>query len=118
MAMQLEAVFENGVLRPVEPLSLPEHQRVTLTLATEPKPRSWRSNEPWNPRTEETRWYADHSREYAGLWVAIEGYKLFASGEHLVEVDNAAKAAGAIDPIFARVPEDSSPTVGWIECTT
>jgi predicted DNA-binding antitoxin AbrB/MazE fold protein len=38
MARQLEAVFEQGVLRPLEPLTLPEHQRVRLTLDETPDP--------------------------------------------------------------------------------
>jgi predicted DNA-binding antitoxin AbrB/MazE fold protein len=29
----LNAVYENGVLRPLEPLDLQEHQQVTLTVA-------------------------------------------------------------------------------------
>jgi predicted DNA-binding antitoxin AbrB/MazE fold protein len=32
---QIEAVFENGVFRPLGPVDLPEHQRVTLLLPTE-----------------------------------------------------------------------------------
>ena len=32
---QIEAVFENGVFRPLGPVELPEHQRVTLLLPTE-----------------------------------------------------------------------------------
>jgi predicted DNA-binding antitoxin AbrB/MazE fold protein len=33
---QIEAIFENGVFRPLQPIHLPEHQRVTLVLpATE-----------------------------------------------------------------------------------
>jgi predicted DNA-binding antitoxin AbrB/MazE fold protein len=32
---QIEAVFENGVFRPLGPVSLPEHQRVTFVLPTE-----------------------------------------------------------------------------------
>ena len=31
--MQVEAVYENGVLRPLEPLNLAEHQHVTVTVA-------------------------------------------------------------------------------------
>lgn len=30
--LEIEAVFENGVLKPTQPLSLPEHQRVRLTI--------------------------------------------------------------------------------------
>lgn len=32
MSKRLEAVYENGVLRPLEPLDLEEHQRVTVTI--------------------------------------------------------------------------------------
>jgi predicted DNA-binding antitoxin AbrB/MazE fold protein len=32
MPMQVEAVYENGVLRPLEPLELAEHQHVTVTV--------------------------------------------------------------------------------------
>jgi predicted DNA-binding antitoxin AbrB/MazE fold protein len=32
---QIEAVFENGVFRPLTPVELPEHQRVTLELLTD-----------------------------------------------------------------------------------
>jgi predicted DNA-binding antitoxin AbrB/MazE fold protein len=30
---QMEAVFENGVFRPLQPVHLPEHQRATVLLA-------------------------------------------------------------------------------------
>jgi predicted DNA-binding antitoxin AbrB/MazE fold protein len=33
VSKQLEAVYENGVLRPLEPLNLDEHQQVTVTVA-------------------------------------------------------------------------------------
>ena len=36
MVRQLEAVFENGVLRPLEPLLLVESQRVRITISDEP----------------------------------------------------------------------------------
>jgi len=32
MAKQVEAVYENGLLRPLEPLPLEEHQRVTVVI--------------------------------------------------------------------------------------
>jgi len=37
MTKQVEAVYENGVLRPLEPLPLDEHQRVTLTVSDVPE---------------------------------------------------------------------------------
>lgn len=33
MTKTLQAVYENGVLRPLEPLPLKEHQQVTLTVS-------------------------------------------------------------------------------------
>jgi predicted DNA-binding antitoxin AbrB/MazE fold protein len=33
MTRQVEAVYENGVLRPLEPLLLKEHQRVNVTIS-------------------------------------------------------------------------------------
>jgi predicted DNA-binding antitoxin AbrB/MazE fold protein len=33
MAKQVEAVYENGLLRPLEPLLLEEHQRVTVVIS-------------------------------------------------------------------------------------
>jgi predicted DNA-binding antitoxin AbrB/MazE fold protein len=32
MSTQWEAIYENGVFRPLQPVQLPEHQRVTVTI--------------------------------------------------------------------------------------
>lgn len=114
MAKQVAAVYERGVLRPLEPLALAEHQHVRLTLEEEPAPVSWVSSEPVNERREELRWLARESRAYAGQWVAIEGSRLVAHGERLALVKAAANAAGVSDPLFARVPMDpEAPFGGW-----
>ena len=36
MSKRLEAVYENGVLRPLEPLDLREHQRVSVIVSPVP----------------------------------------------------------------------------------
>lgn len=36
MSKRVEAVYENGVLRPLEPLGLREHQRVSVTVSEKP----------------------------------------------------------------------------------
>lgn len=36
--MQVEAVYENGVLKPVRPLDLREHERVTIELTRNASP--------------------------------------------------------------------------------
>ena len=32
MSKRLAVIYENGVFRPLEPVSLPEHQRATVTI--------------------------------------------------------------------------------------
>jgi predicted DNA-binding antitoxin AbrB/MazE fold protein len=36
MALTIEAVYENGVLKPTQPLPLKEHERVQVTVETPP----------------------------------------------------------------------------------
>ncbi len=38
MAIIVEATYENGVLRPAEPLPLAEHEKVRLTVEGQPDP--------------------------------------------------------------------------------
>jgi len=40
MMFAVEAVFENGVLKPLNPLNLSEHQKVRLVLETSVSPSS------------------------------------------------------------------------------
>ena len=124
MAQQFEAVYEHGVLRPLEPLRLPEHQHVRLTLEDQPAhgalaaetayPLSQKPTGLVNERREELQWLARESAPYAGEWVALQGPRLIAHGATLAEVGAAAKALGVSDPFFASVPEDPGlPFAGW-----
>ena len=114
MARQLEAIYEQGILRPIEPLVLPERQRVRLTLEESTPRLSWESPAPVHERREELRWLAKESGPYAGEWVALDGPCLVAHGEKLAAVNAAAKAAGVTEPFFARVPRDRDlPFGGW-----
>lgn len=90
-----------------------EHQRVRLTIEERPEKLAWRSAEPVKERREEMGWFAEKSGPYAGQWVAIEGPRLVAHGAKLADVRQAANAAGALDPLFARVPSDDLPFGGW-----
>jgi predicted DNA-binding antitoxin AbrB/MazE fold protein len=38
MAITVEAIYENGLLRPLQPLALKEHQQVRLTIEAEDDP--------------------------------------------------------------------------------
>lgn len=113
MAKHLEAVYEHGVLRPLEPLQLAEHQRVRLTVDERLAPLTWQPLEPMNERRAEMNWLAKESAAYAGQWVALDGACLVAHGTKLAEVSDAARAAGVDEPLFAHVPFDDLPFGGW-----
>ena len=59
MTITIEAIFENGVLRPTEPLALQEHEKVRVTIEAEV---SWAERTagmvPWNGDAEELEQFA------------------------------------------------------------
>ena len=61
MSKQIEAIYENGVLRPLEPLSLDEHQRVTITIAED----GGEEEDLFDPVF--TRWCAEQSKNAPSL---------------------------------------------------
>jgi len=61
MSKQIEAIYENGVLRPVGPLNLEEHQRVTITIAEDRE----EEEDLFDP--EFTRWCAEQSQHAPSL---------------------------------------------------
>lgn len=113
--MQLEAVYEHGVLRPLEPLALPEHQRVRLTLEDPAALQNGvASVAAVNERREEFQWLAENSDLYAGQWVALDGSRLVAHGDELATVSKAARAAGVDRPLLTHLPpEGELPFGGW-----
>ena len=113
MTIQLEAIFEQGVLRPLEPLTLPEHQRVRLTIDEKPGQFSAPATQSVNERAGELDWLSKESAPYAGQWVALHGRQLVAHGHKLAAVSEAARAAGITEPFFASVPDKDLPFGGW-----
>lgn len=113
MPIHLDAVYEQGVLRPLEPLALAEHQRVRVTVEERKRPLSRESAQQLDDCRAELDWLADESRHYAGEWVALDGKRLVAHGPKLAAVKAAAQAAGVSRPFFASVPDDDLPFVGW-----
>jgi predicted DNA-binding antitoxin AbrB/MazE fold protein len=119
MIRQLEAVYEEGVLRPLEPLALPEHQRVRLTLEDRVLPQNGNAPAeaaaaPVNDRREEFQWLAAESGPYAGQWVALAGRRLVAHGTDLATVSAAARAAGVERPLLTHLPSEGElPFGGW-----
>jgi predicted DNA-binding antitoxin AbrB/MazE fold protein len=114
MVRQLEAVYEHGVLRPLEPLALPERQRVRLTIEDRVPENDNPQATSVNSRREELEWLAKESRHYAGEWVALDGNRLIAHGNELATVREAARAAGVERPLLSHLPpEEELPFGGW-----
>ncbi len=110
MAWQVELVFEQGVLRPLEPLALAEHQRVLATITEVAA-----LEEAAPSRTEELDWLAAHSNEYRGGWVALQGGVLLSHGFHARLVRDDARRKGSLRPLLVRVPEEADrPSAGWL----
>jgi predicted DNA-binding antitoxin AbrB/MazE fold protein len=106
----LEAVFEDGVLRPLGPLSLPEKQHVMLTITEVPIPAS-----PKASRLPEQEWLRRHSEEFAGQWVALDGDALLSHGSDAFAVRDEAKSKGVERPLMVHIPEEPNlPSAGWM----
>ena len=80
------------MLRPLQPLTLPENQLVRLTLEEQTPPAtSTMPILPVNNRAKELEWLATESGPYAGQWVALDGNRLASHGNELAVVSAAAR---------------------------
>ena len=72
MGIHLEAVYEQGVLRPLEPLALAEHQRVHVTVEERMSPAAGASDQPLDRCRAELDWLAGEStsRANGSPWTA------------------------------------------------
>jgi predicted DNA-binding antitoxin AbrB/MazE fold protein len=114
MVRELEAVFENGLLRPLEPLSLEEQQRVHVTI-TDVTLADAMSPDTFNHRYPEQKWLAAHQLEYAGQWVALEGDVLLSHGPDALAVREEARRKGVDLPLMVHIPkEPNQPSAGWL----
>ena len=106
---QMEAVFEQGVLRPLEPLSLRENQRVLVTITDVP------GVEKVCARKAEQDWLTAYGHHYRGQWVALQGDVLLSHGPKARAVRDEARQKGVARPLLVRIPEDpGQPSAGWL----
>lgn len=116
MVKQLEAVFEGGVLRPLAPLTPPEHQRVTITIDTREAQAGTAAAKAYNDQKAEMAWLAAHSDEYRGQWVALDGDRLLSHGAQALAVRDEARSKGVEVPLMEHIAvEDGLPSLGLLE---
>ena len=109
MTWQVEAVFEHGVLKPVEPLSLPENHRVVVTITDLP------TGEGDCSRKAELDWLNENAKRYLGQWVALQGNELLSHGSDARAVRDEARRKGVERPLLFQVPEGlGEPSVSWL----
>ena len=109
MVHQLEAVFEGGVLRPLEPLSLEENQRVLLTVTDA------RSSTEESARKAEMQWLNQHEHLYPGQWVALHGSTLLSHGSDARAVRDQARQKGVFRPFLVHIPRElDRPSAGLL----
>ena len=109
MVQNVEAVYEDGVLKPLAPLSLKDHQRVNLTITDRVAPV------PYNDRRAEIEWLRQNRDQYSGQWVALNGNKLISHGADARAVFDKAHECGVTDPLMVRIPlAPELPSAGWL----
>lgn len=66
-------------------------------------------------RARELTWLAEHSHEYLGQWVVLDGDRLLGSGPDPHPLVESAHAAGNPRPLVIHVKDESEPaTGGWL----
>jgi hypothetical protein len=107
MVQQLEAVFEHGVLRPLQPLSLEERQHVLVTVTELPHKPVPVPDAPVDPhRVQEQEWIRLNGSEYRGQWVALQGSELIGHGLKGRAVYDEAHARGVQRPLLVHIPDE------------
>jgi predicted DNA-binding antitoxin AbrB/MazE fold protein len=116
MVQQLEAVFEQGVLRPLEPLSLTENQHVLVTISDiKVAEKTSAQVDETSARVVEREWLSIHRGEYRGQWVALQGSVLLSHGPRAQAVLDEARRKGVLRPLLVSIPEDFDlPSAGWL----
>jgi len=104
-----EAIFEDGLLRPLEPLSLHDKQHVLLTITDVSAPRANTGRIP------EKEWLRVHGQKYSGQWVALNGEELLSHGSDARGVRDEARAKGVQTPLMVHIPDEPNlPSAFWV----
>ena len=109
MTQHAEAIFEDGFLRPLEPLSLQNKQHVLLIITDVSAPGAN------SDRMPEQDWLSAHGQEYSGQWVALNGEELLSHGSDARGVRDEARAKGVQTPLMVHIPDEMNlPSAFWV----
>ena len=111
MQTVIEAIFEDGVLRPLHMPALQEHQHYRLVVEDAPKPNHRRVSQAPD-RSREYEWLREHRHEYADQYVALAGDQLLAHGADGKTVLAEAEATGEPLPYMVHI-ENANETAFW-----
>lgn len=118
MQTVIEAVYQNGVLRPLNAPPLQENERYRLIIdqaETEPEPaRQEIISAP--DRSREYAWIKKHGAAYSGEYVALEGEQLLAHGPDGAIVLTTAQQTGVAVPFLIRLDNSQEENFwgGWL----
>lgn len=102
-AEQREELLQQLTTEPaeVEPFKLPITPRLIGSYIPKDRAREW-------------AWLTEHSDEYAGQWVALDGDRLIAHGLQFKEVLQTARKLGSLEALIVRAEaSDAIPFAGF-----
>ena len=109
MTKHAEAIFEDGILRPLGPLLLQDKQHVLLTITDASAPGANSGRMP------EQEWLRAHGQEYSGQWVALNGEGLLSHGPDARMVRDEARAKGVQTPLMVHIQDEPKlPSAFWV----
>ena len=116
MKRHIHVVYENGVLRPLEPVNFAERQEFVVIVSDEESVAIVEQSAPrtYSTRSVEQRWIREHRSEYLDQWVVVEGDRLVSHGMDAKAVYKQAREAGIYTPFLVQVTmPDELPWGGW-----
>jgi len=123
----MTTITAENVLQLIDQMSLTEQLKLKQLMAqrAKPSPQAESANgapsqtkqldkrlppKPMPDSTRERQWLAQHRREYANQWVALDGDRLIAAGQDHDTVWAAAEADGAHLPLITFIEDPDKPT--------
>jgi len=112
-------IDENGVFIPKilfgqSDLILDELTQAGVITRSRAKPKAMMRRVETPDRRLEIKWIAEHRKEYAGQWIALDGNRLLSHGTNAREVFAVARNSGVEAPFFAHLEaEDELQFGGW-----